>query len=782
MNSQRSNVKRSTIAIGLAAMALIVTALLVGQSRVEAGQLNANSAGVRSYLYRFDPAAQTFFTIPLSTGAMPSGVAVTGTNPTHVWIAESGLDRITHVVFTDTSNYIQTSYPITSTAQSKPYRIAVAGNDVWFTERGANRVGRLNAVTGQLDEFYGQGLSPNAGLSDIKVAPDGTVWIGGQTAQRLIKLTVTSPSVFAFTEYTDTVRPGFVVAPSFLAVGSDNLVGMTMPEAPSYRMAVYEPGAQSFIWPSLPPTGATPTPYGIALTPGLIWYADPGRDRLGQIEIGTYPILNEFGPITDAVELTAESAQVLWLTQQSGQAAAIGRFVYTNTTSTRFDSFALPVPNLRLTGIAAIAGGGVWSVGNLTYQSFLPVVLNNHPVGSAFGVQFYGGLNASTGFTYAAESKAGWVRFQVLWSTIESTNTSPENYHWTNLDVSAQNVQAAGINAIFTIEGNPAWAAATPGGPVYNNADFQEFVGAVVARYPFISHWEIYNEPDRIERFGNQGKTYAELLDSIYPVIKAANPAAQVVMGGLALDWFIEQGGPFNRNFLRDVLMNCSGTCFDIANFHYYPAFRSQWEAYGRDIIGKANFVRQILNTFHFSRPIFATEMGWPAGTSWGSPDLSARYVPKGYIRGLAAGLPATVWFSMLDADYSSPGLLDSSTVPGSFIPRPAYTAFKALTTLAAGAKYVGTIPVSSPLEGYQFLIRGKRLDVYWYDCPSMSSALGLPQDCANTAPLAIVAARIAKYDLYGNKLIVNDVDDGVLDGRITFSVGTSPIYVSYSP
>jgi hypothetical protein len=134
----------------------------------------------------------------------------------------------------------------------------------------------------------------------------------------------------------------------------------------------------------------------------------------------------------------------------------------------------------------------------------------------------------------------------------------------------------------------------------------------------------------------------------------------------------------------------------------------------------------------------------------------------------------------MLDADYSSPGLLDSTSVPGSLIPRYAYASFQALTTLLAGAKYVGTVAVSSPLEGYQFLIRGKRLDAYWYDCPSM--AIPPVQDCASTKLLQITAAQIAKYDLYGNKVIVNDVDDGVLDGRITFSVGTSPIYVSYSP
>jgi streptogramin lyase len=260
--------------------------------------------------------------------------------------------------------------PITSTVKSGPYRITVAGNDVWFTERNANRVGRLNATTGQLDEFYGHGLSLNAGLTDIKVAPNRTVWIGGQTAQRLIRLTVNSPSVL-LTEYTDTARPQALWLPRRFWRLSDDLVGMTMPEAAN-RMALYDPGAQSFApWPSLP---AGATPYGIALTPGLVWYADPGRDKLGQIEIGTFTIVNEYGPITDALEITAESAKILWLTQQSGQ-AAIGRFTYTNTASTRFDSFALPVSKLRLTGIAAVPVSGVWSVAYLPEIVYLPLML-----------------------------------------------------------------------------------------------------------------------------------------------------------------------------------------------------------------------------------------------------------------------------------------------------------------------------------------------------------------------------------------------------------------------
>src|SRR3972149_4326300 len=133
-----------------------------------------------SFLFRFDAATQTFYTYTLPFGSIPSGVVVTGTNPTQVWVAEYGRNQIGHLVFTDTSHVTWTEYPVTSTSNSGPYRIAIAGNYVWFTERGANRIGRLDTTTGQIDEFYGNGLAPNAGLADIQVAPNGWIWATGQ--------------------------------------------------------------------------------------------------------------------------------------------------------------------------------------------------------------------------------------------------------------------------------------------------------------------------------------------------------------------------------------------------------------------------------------------------------------------------------------------------------------------------------------------------------------------------------------------------------------------------
>lgn len=448
----------------------------------------------------------------------------------------------------------------------------------------------------------------------------------------------------------------------------------------------------------------------------------------------------------------------------------------------------LAQPSWAVAGPANPAGSNaaarlIYPSDTLTYRVYLPLALNRYPTNSVMGVQFYNRLSPSTGFTRAVESRVGWVRFPVTWSQVEPVNTTPDKYQWADLDASVQAVWNTDINAVFTLGDNPAWAALKPGGPVTNTADLQEFVGAVVARYPAIRYWEIYNEPDALQRFGTKGNVYGAMLTSLYPVIKSANPSAQVVLGGLAMDWFIDQGGPFDRNFLRDVLANCAAPCFDVANFHYYPVFRGSWETYGRDIIGKANFVRQTLAAYHFTRPLFATESNWPSASNWGSPELAARYVPKVYARSLAAGISATMWYAMVDADSSNPGLLDSVTIPGVLTPRPSYQAYQVLTLLMSDAKYLGVAPVSDPLEGYQFSASGKRIDLYWYDCPLVKTPpYDGPRDCDDVAVLRILALRVGVIDKLGAQVIRHDGDDGVADGNVTLNVGSSPVYIDYTP
>lgn len=361
--------RRLTAVVGLALICLFVLLSFTRLPQVEAHTTRLTSTPGVSYLYRYDPTSKSFITIPLSTGALPVGVAVTGVNPTHVWVAEYGLNRITRVTYTGTANYTQSVYPIASSANSGPYRITVNGNNVWFTERGANRVGRLNAATGHLDEFYGHGLSPNAGLSDIKVAPEGTVWMGGQFARRLIKLVVSSPAVYAFTEYTDTARPGFTVAPAFLALAND-LIWLTTPDSNYYKMAAFTPSTQDFIWPVLPNGNL---PRGIAAVPGYAWYADESRNKIGQIEVGTYTSVNSFGVVTRPLEIAAAPSNTFWLTLLD-ERGAIARFVYTSTVSFQISTVPLPTPGLRPAGIAVAPDGSVWVAAVQVVRLYLPLV------------------------------------------------------------------------------------------------------------------------------------------------------------------------------------------------------------------------------------------------------------------------------------------------------------------------------------------------------------------------------------------------------------------------
>ncbi len=420
-------------------------------------------------------------------------------------------------------------------------------------------------------------------------------------------------------------------------------------------------------------------------------------------------------------------------------------------------------------------------------QIYLPFIVRHYPSPSILGAQMYGSLSAETGFTRVVESTANWVRFQLVWASVEPQNTTADQYNWADLDASLQAARDAGIEVILTVEGNPSWAAATAGGPVTNTEDLIEFVSAVAQRYSFIHYFELYNEPDSIGRYGFRGAQYATMLKAIYPAIKTVNPAAQVVLGGLGLDWFTDQGGPFDRNFLNDVLTGCgSAACFDVMNFHYYPYFRPGWEAYGRDVIGKTNYVLQILASYNFMRPVIVTETNWPSGLSWSNPELAARYVPKVYARSMAAGLRAAIWFAMTDATLGAPGLLDSTTMPGSLIPRPAYEAFRVANQMLGGARYVRTITQTAtdslPIEGYQLVTSdGQRLDVYWYECPSMGASTP-PQDCDGVAPLKIAATRITKIDKFGTATIVADEDDGYRDGLVTLGILSSPVYVEYTP
>jgi streptogramin lyase len=738
------------------------------------------------YLYRLEPTSGTFLTIPLSLASRPADVHVVSESLCqNIWFSEPGLRRIGRVVYTSTSDYSLDEFDV----GAAPVSLAASDSAVWFTIPEQSQVGHLDPANGIVTLF--DLPTAQADPADIAVDANGQAWVTERAGNQLAFATI-SPTVVI----TEFVLPKSGLMPEGILLDDGGNVWFAASAAGTLWR--FTPATGQYV--TLTVAGPDSQPYRLAQNDAsVLWTTLRNSNQLAQVLLGTLPLTTAYTVLTSnshpgAVDIDSQGR--VFFAEQS--VAQIGQLVVTPTAS--FTEYPLPQPNLKLTGLAVGGDDSVWAVAyrdvyqarlplvmrdydSLMYKVRLPIVMQDYDTTPPpFAIQMYGDIRPTADFTRVVESGAKWVRLQVYWASIEPNNTTPDHYNWSALDASVQTAEVADINLILTIEGNPGWAAASACGPVYNLADLQEFVGALVVRYPKVQYWELYNEPDGKSCFGGHGADYAAMLKAVYPSVKAANPSALVVMGGLALDWFYQgDDGVFDRYFLRDAVANCSGPCFDVANFHFYPKFRKMWEGYGRDIIGKANYVRQVIRSYDYDRPIICTETSWPTVGVWGGESPQARYAPKSYARGLAAGLGVVNWYAWRDSDISNTGLLKWDGTP-----RWAYYTYQAAASLLQSARFVRAIPSSetgsAQIEGYQFSVPGsggrKRLDIYWYDCPTMYASLQ-PTDCSEAATLTINANRIARIDMNGSRTILNGGGGHV---SIPGGVNTYPIYIDYDP
>src|SRR5574337_2113266 len=103
----------AALAISLGFIAVVWSGLFSIVRAANQPQANkCNAAPLISMLYRFDPATQSFFTVPLHLGSTPLGVVVTGSNPTQIWVAEFGCNQVGRVIFTSTADYQSVEYPV----------------------------------------------------------------------------------------------------------------------------------------------------------------------------------------------------------------------------------------------------------------------------------------------------------------------------------------------------------------------------------------------------------------------------------------------------------------------------------------------------------------------------------------------------------------------------------------------------------------------------------------------------------------------------------------------
>jgi hypothetical protein len=289
----------------------------------------------------------------------------------------------------------------------------------------------------------------------------------------------------------------------------------------------------------------------------------------------------------------------------------------------------------------------------------------------------------------AQDAGSRWVRTDFGWYSAE---WSRDAWDWRFFDAVVDEAATRGIQLIPILWGTPNWAAVDGifGYGVPDMAAWERFVAATVNRYRGrVSRWEIWNEPDGPWYWRGSAGQYAELLARAYRQVKRADPAALVLVGGLA------QGGGAVGDFLQQILGDAAypaGAYFDVHNVH--TNFRSMSSMAGqiRDNIA-------IVASYAGAKPIVVTEASYTSDpayqTTQGYADGEAgqaRYVTDCYATMLDAGAGIAVWASLMDyagtGQYARSGLVRMD--------RTVKAAFAAYRDAAAGrAGELNTIPVA---------------------------------------------------------------------------------------
>lgn len=164
------------------------------------------------------------------------------------------------------------------------------------------------------------------------------------------------------------------------------------------------------------------------------------------------------------------------------------------------------------------------------------------------------------------------LRISFSWLDMEP---APGKYDWSFWDDFVRMAaDEYGVRLIPYVCYTPRWASTSTNEdywqqPPADNRQFAEFLKQLVGRYKDRVHsWEIWNEPDNSYYWRGSVEQFEDLLRAGSKAVREADPAATVVMGGLA----------WNMDFLSSVLaVPAVITNVDVVNLHnYYETWASE--------------------------------------------------------------------------------------------------------------------------------------------------------------------------------------------------------------
>lgn len=430
---------------------------------------------------------------------------------------------------------------------------------------------------------------------------------------------------------------------------------------------------------------------------------------------------------------------------------------------------------------------------SMIYNTYIPFVLFHTGEPNIFGIEMETDWNEGL-FDLAHDAGVDWVRRNgVLWNEIEVVEGIRDWSSMAELEAEMRLLRDKYMKMILIVRGVPGWAQTENGhvcGPIAQDkfSAFADFMHELVSRYsqpPFnVQYWELGNEPDfpyteREIPFGCWGDStdsyyggeyYGEMLKVVYPAIKAADPQAQVLVGGLLLDCDPNNPPPgkdcTSSKFLEGILRAGGGSAFDGVSFHSYDYYNGSLGSYcnqnwngASTITGpildlKAEFILSVLQQHNIqNKYLMNTENALLCNNYACDEDFEltkAIYIAQSYADGLASNVSSVIWYSYTGTWQST------KLVNGVSNPLPAYYALQAASHILDGMKFSQTISMEN-LNVYEFKGRGDRVWILW-------STDGLDH------PVMLPSMPEKMWDFLGN----------LIPSQQTIEIGISPVYIEW--
>ena len=435
--------------------------------------------------------------------------------------------------------------------------------------------------------------------------------------------------------------------------------------------------------------------------------------------------------------------------------------------------------------------------------TFMPHIMRDfRPQASLLGVALEGFMDAGA-FPQALELG---IQFGRRWRDIAWRDVEPQqgNYQWgglAQLETELKTARAAGVTPILNVQMTPGWAQGVPPyacGPIRRDKfeAFADFMVQLVQRYGSntdynVRYWQIANEPDVAvgivpadSVFGcwgdlsdpyYGGKYFGEMLQVVYPRIKAADPNAIVVMGGLLLecDPYTMTVPETCKNqerlqsgyFLEGVLIGKGAENIDMIDIHNYGRLDMNLAARmtdyynwvgpegGTGLTEKVNFVRRLLQQYgRPDLPLMVSEVALKCEEpSDDCQEVGAAYIPRAYAEGYGLNLTTLIYYAMI-TEFKYKGLLLED-----FTPKKQFAAYKFMGSQLSGVEHIGSVTQFDGVDGQEFkqsFVR--RLWILWSK-EGQDHTISLPTDF------------VQAFDKYGNVLPTTGSE---------LTIGWSPVYI----